>query len=300
MSTERDVTTRIVRSWLHEDGHEDADRILNLVLDEIDTTPQRRANWLARRFAPVNMFGRVALGAAAVIVAVLLAINLLPRTDVGGPSVSPTPLPTLTPEPTPIAYSSTPASGELAPGSIVLDGAFPLAIAFDVPAGWSREGSDEAADAVGVHKIRGASSPAWASWAIIANVYADPCHAQGGPIDPPVGPTVDDLVTALTSMAGFEATTPTDVTIDGHVGRRFALTNTVDPASAGCDDTTWLSLWEPAAGSPTARVPGPLGTMQFWVLDVGGTRLVMFTEDYGASPSEIAESVAVLESSRFQ
>ena len=40
--------------------------------------------------------------------------------------------------------------------------------------------------------------------------------------------------------------------------------------------------------------------MQFWVLDVGGTRLVMFTEDYGASPSEIAESVAVLESSRFQ
>ena len=42
MSTDRDVT-RIVRSWLHEDAHEDADRILNLVLDQIDTTPQRLA-----------------------------------------------------------------------------------------------------------------------------------------------------------------------------------------------------------------------------------------------------------------
>ena len=42
MSTDRDVT-RIVRSWLHEDAYEDADRILNLVLAEIDTTPQRSA-----------------------------------------------------------------------------------------------------------------------------------------------------------------------------------------------------------------------------------------------------------------
>ena len=42
MSTDRDVT-RIVRSWLHEDAYEDADRVLDLVLDQIDTTPQRRA-----------------------------------------------------------------------------------------------------------------------------------------------------------------------------------------------------------------------------------------------------------------
>jgi hypothetical protein len=294
MSTDRDVT-RIVRSWLHEDAYEDADRILNLVLDEIDTTPQRRANWLARRFPPMNTYARVALGAAAVIVAALLAINLLPRTGVGGPAASPTP----TPEPTPVALSSTPARGELEPGSIVLDGDFPLAIVFDVPAGWSREGSDETADLAGVHKIRGDSAPAWASWAIIANVYADPCHALTGPIDPPIGPTVDDLVTALTSMVGFESTAPTDATVDGHAGKRFELSTTIDPAAAGCDDDTWLSLWEPASGGQTARVPGAL-TMQFWVLDVDGTRLVMFTEDYGATPSEIAESVDILESTRFE
>ena len=53
MSTDRDVT-RIVRSWLHEDAYEDADRILNFVLDEVDTTPQRSPSWLARRFPPMN------------------------------------------------------------------------------------------------------------------------------------------------------------------------------------------------------------------------------------------------------
>ena len=88
MSTDRDVT-RIVRSWLHEDAHEDADRILNLVLDEIDTTPQRRAGWLARRFPPMNNnLVRVALVAAVILVAIV-GITLLPRAGVGGPDASP-------------------------------------------------------------------------------------------------------------------------------------------------------------------------------------------------------------------
>ena len=45
---------REVRSWLREDGHEDADRLLSEVLDQLDTTPQRHAGWLARRFPIVN------------------------------------------------------------------------------------------------------------------------------------------------------------------------------------------------------------------------------------------------------
>ena len=50
MSTDRD-TTRIVRSWLQTDEHESADRVLDAVLDQLDTTPQRRATWWpARRF----------------------------------------------------------------------------------------------------------------------------------------------------------------------------------------------------------------------------------------------------------
>jgi hypothetical protein len=118
-------------------------------------------------------------------------------------------------------------------------------------------------------------------------------------MDPAVGSTVDDLVTALTSFLGFESTTPTDVTVDGHPGKRFEVSNTINPADAGCDDSVWLSLWEPASGTDTARVPGAM-TLQFWVVDVDGTRLVMFIEDYGATPIEIAEAIGIMESVRFR
>ncbi|MGH2488998.1 MAG: hypothetical protein ACRDFR_05220, partial [Candidatus Limnocylindria bacterium] len=66
MSTDRDVT-RIVRSWLSEDRHEDADRVLNTVLDQLDTTPQRRTSWSAWRELFMNKFVAIGLGAAAVV-----------------------------------------------------------------------------------------------------------------------------------------------------------------------------------------------------------------------------------------
>jgi hypothetical protein len=91
MSADRDVT-RIVRSWLHEDAYEDADRILNLVLDEIDTTPQRRASWLARRFPPMNTYLKVGLAAAVAVLAVILGISYFSGSNVGSPpDASPSP-----------------------------------------------------------------------------------------------------------------------------------------------------------------------------------------------------------------
>ena len=84
MSTDRD-TTRIVRSWLRTDEHESADRVLDAVLDRLDTTPQRRATWWpARRFPEMNNTAKLALGELAVVVIALLGIGfLLP----GGPSI---------------------------------------------------------------------------------------------------------------------------------------------------------------------------------------------------------------------
>jgi hypothetical protein len=92
VSADRDVT-RIVRSWLHEDAHEDADRILNLVLDEIDTTPQRRAGRLARRFPPMSTYARFGLVAAAMVLATAVGIGLVARSGIGGPQASPSPSP---------------------------------------------------------------------------------------------------------------------------------------------------------------------------------------------------------------
>ena len=49
MTTERDPRTRTVLSWLREDQHENAERVLLRALDEVDTTPQRRSWWPAWR-----------------------------------------------------------------------------------------------------------------------------------------------------------------------------------------------------------------------------------------------------------
>ena len=53
-TSDRDVN-RAIRSWLREDRHEDVSRIAGAVLDQVDTTPQRRATWWpARRIPTMN------------------------------------------------------------------------------------------------------------------------------------------------------------------------------------------------------------------------------------------------------
>ena len=43
-TSDRDVN-RAIRSWLHEDRHEDVSRIAGAVLDRVEATPQRRTTW---------------------------------------------------------------------------------------------------------------------------------------------------------------------------------------------------------------------------------------------------------------
>jgi len=76
MSTDRDLT-RVLHSWLHEDAHEDADRVLNAVLDRLETTPQRRATWLAWRTRPlVGQWGMNRTLAIALVLVALLIISI--------------------------------------------------------------------------------------------------------------------------------------------------------------------------------------------------------------------------------
>ena len=49
MTIERDPRTRIVLSWLREDAHENAERVLLSALDEVDLTQQRRPRWPVQR-----------------------------------------------------------------------------------------------------------------------------------------------------------------------------------------------------------------------------------------------------------
>jgi hypothetical protein len=49
----------------------------------------------------------------------------------------------------------------------------------------------------------------------VDNVVADPCSDQETAelLDPPVGPSVDELATAISSLEGYEATAPEVITV---------------------------------------------------------------------------------------
>lgn len=97
MTTEHDPRTRIVLSWLREDAHENAERVLLRALDEVDTTPQRRSRWPAWRTDRMNTYAKLIAAAAAVLVVAFVGYRFLPGNGgIGGqPTITPSPSPAL-------------------------------------------------------------------------------------------------------------------------------------------------------------------------------------------------------------
>ena len=135
-TSDRDVN-RAIRSWLHEDRHEDASRIAGAVLDQVDTTRQRRTRWwLAWRTPHMNKIVGFAGTAAAVVAVAVVGINLLPGggSGTGGsqPSVSPTIAPSATPQASPVAL---PLSGPIEAGTyLIRNGTSSFRVT--IPEGW--------------------------------------------------------------------------------------------------------------------------------------------------------------------
>ena len=283
MSTDRDVT-RIVRSWLEEGATALPDRVLDNVLDLLPATPQRRSWWPTRRFPQMNNLARVLIAAAAVVAVAIIGYNLLPGTnDVGGPPESLSPTPTLAPtsSPTPADFSAQEGGGTaLAPGSYVITYLSPLRITVTVPAGWEKGYLDWALFASRVS----------IAFMTVDNLYVDPCAADPRLREPAVGPTVDDLATALGNVPGLQATAPSDVTVAGFTGKRMDLTAS----------ETWCGgepkMWETSGGVDS---PGG-GPMRLWILDVDGTRLVLGVPHNGAAPAGLAEVQAIVDSIQIE
>jgi hypothetical protein len=288
MSADRDVT-RIVRSWLHEDAYEDADRILNLVLDEIDTTPQRRAGWLARRLPFMsNSMIRVAVAAAAVLAVIALGISLFARQDVGhGPASTPTP----TARPTPIALPA--AGARLAPGTYVIDQPFSLRVSLTVGDGWT-VWSETTSDGAAVYKV--SPDPPNGRGVIVVvvdNLYANPCDTSEGLLEPALGPSVDDLAEALAGQPNTAAMPIDDVTLSGYSGKHLEYTMTVEDVSCGR-----LTRFPTAAGPREALVNEH---DQVWILDVDGSRLMIDAFSFpGVSPADLADLERVVESIQIE
>ena len=287
MSSDRD-TTRIVRSWLEEGVTELPDRVLDSVLDQLPATHQRRVTWWpVRRTSTMNQAMRIALASVAVVAVALIGLALFRGANVGGPGLSD---PTATPSPEP----QTLVDGPLAAGTYETTPFGPpddaIQLTFTVPDGWT---ADLRGPAVFPSTGDGTSGPGGAAMVVlqVVGLYADPCHGNTGEPDVQVGPTVDDLVTALANHGAYETSTATDVDVDGYAGKQIELQLPSDIEFDTCDGGAFW-VWDSA---PFAQGPGNRWNLR--ILDVEGTRVVILAEDFADTPAGIqSELDAIVDS----
>lgn len=286
MSTDRDAT-RIVRSWLKEDAHEDATRLLNAVLDQVDTAPQRRASWLARRLPTMNKTLRTLSFAAVIVGAVLVAYALLPRSNVGGPPASPSA--TVSPSAS-LSEVSAPKKftiGPLVAGTYTSDWAGPT-ITFTLPeSGWQGDkllmGEGFVLTNTTVGGGHGISVVSYSG-----DVYTDVCsEAQTEAI----GIGAADLIDHLAGLNGVQAQPPVSTTVGGYPAVQLDLT-TVSPC--GTPDRMWL--WATLPGHRDFHFNDGEHARVIAV-DTGGATIVVVIEAFPGADYDllIAKATTLLE-----
>jgi hypothetical protein len=123
-------------------------------------------------------------------------------------------------------------------------------------------------------------------------MYGDPCHWDvqgigdaGPPGDVPVGPTVDDLVTALRANTFYTSSAAKQVTIDGYAGEELELRLPDDPLTT-CDkddpdDSDGHAFVFSGSG---LYAQGPANRWHLYILNVEGTRLIAVILYYDGTP----------------
>jgi hypothetical protein len=182
-----------------------------------------------------------------------------------------------------------------------LDPSTPLRVTYEVPDGWSNWiGAAKFSDAghVGV------------SITTVSNLVTHGCRDHSW-ADPPVGPSVDDLVTGLEDLPPFRVTSPSaDVSAYGYRGTHLGWSVPKDqPLSedetfTGCEGgelKSWVAAIDVEPRDAFYGYTGPGYTEEFWILDVDGTRLMIAAErSPGSPPEDVEEMHAVLDSIRVE
>jgi hypothetical protein len=235
-----------------------------------------------------------------------------PRTSAPPRSVPSSPAATASNEPSPAPtvqdVMELPEFAPLDPGTYFidpdLDPSTPLRVTYEVPSeGWGQwtgavkwDNEAKRLDAVAITTV--------------TNLVRDGCldHSYA---EPPVGPTVDSLASGLAHLAPFRVTSPPKgVSIYGYSGKHLELTVPDLPVGhegfLGCvggNLGSWVGALDAAHddGGSFGGYTHPGDREEFWILDVGGTRLVIAAERALGSPSRnLAELQAILDSIRIE
>ena len=303
MNSRRDPD-RMIHAFLLEGAEQLDDQVYDAVRASIERRRQRVAigPW---RMPIMNKLVPIGLGAAVVVVALAIGIQLLGPPAPGGVGGAPSATPSPTPGPSVAAPSSAP-EGLLPEGSHVLsdggtiDGLPTLPITVTIPApDWYGEPGDRI-----LTKNDNSAAPNGAGMIVFFGelyVYGDPCEWSTTRPDAPAT-TVDELVSALAAQVSRDATAPVDITLGGYAGKSITLHVPDDAVFSECDRDTFGSWGVPGADLTPFRYhqdPGQID--EVWAVDVDGVLTVIDWAYYAGTPTEhVDELRAIIESITFE
>jgi hypothetical protein len=282
MTSDRDPD-RLIDAFLGAGPTELPERTYDAVRDHIEHTRQRVVigPW---REPNMSNLTRVAIAAVAILAVGFGASRLLPGSPgvVGGPgpSASASPSPIISATPSVAAASPSPATR----AALLIAEPFAVRLEFtgtsdfklwgDIGTGgkgWFKDSADPP---------NGLGVTVWT----VTNAKTDVCGAY---MDPPLGPSVDDLADVLAAQAFTVLHEDSPVTLDGYTGRYLDYT-------AGIGDCFKFQRWTTDGGVREA-LNGEHDRV--WILDVEGTRVVIDAFDFPeASDADRAALRSIVES----
>ena len=290
MNARRDPET-LIEAYVNEGLDELPERSYDAVRAALDSTRQWAVvgPWKEPQIMTATRF---ALIAAAVAVFAVIAIRLLPSSNVGPPPTtlaSPSQGPSQQPLETPSNGGRLDGSDrQLAPGQYLAGDPFLVPLTLTVPELWHGKISEP--NDIVLRRFFLNSSQLRLS--VFDKIYADPCHPDSGLLKASDGASAADLAAQFATLPGLTAGTATDATLGGYSGKFFTITA---PADISACDQGQLRLFETPAGTADEMTPGE--TQRFWALDVGGQRLVVWTsEPVGVGDVERSELTNVVNS----
>jgi hypothetical protein len=274
----------------HEGQTPLSDDARSAIRAELPSIRQRPAWWPGWRSPEMNTTAKFVLGVAAAALTAAVGFTMLNGGgNVGGPDPS-TPDPTSSSSPSPVAALA--GQPDLVAGRYAIASGISMQVTAMVPNGWS------AMDRWAVRGPLGYEGPAGMGlrFYTVGNLFNNPGSRADGLQDPPVGPSVDDLIDAIVAQAEWTTSTPSETTIGGFSAKHVRITI---PDGAEFDPSTDGGAFFLFQDEGSGQIWGlDVGQMfDVYVVDVDGERLVLDAYHYpGTSSADLAALDAVVNS----
>lgn len=297
---QRSDIDRVLQVWMTDGPTAIPDRVVDVVAARIGVQRQRRT-WPFQGRTNVTPL-KLAAGLAAAIIVAVVGYNLLPASGPGGPRPTQSPAPSssasqalTSPSPTEIACEDGLAgcAGALEAGAHETVH-FAPALAYMTPSGWANR-IDLSTLVALTPDLPGTADLILIWSAVVPAEKTETCELRA---KPGAGSTVDAWVEYLTSHPGLDAGNVQSLTLNGAQAKSVDVRSFGGWTSPCADDRANFNvpLIKTPNGAPGDGYGVAIGAeARLYLVDVGGTTVVITVYSYGGTAEAFATAVALAE-----